>query len=87
MAIDDAIVLARSLRDEPTIPVALERYQRERLPRTRLVVERSWSFGRMCLWDSAIGVALREAAVKWTPRSVMRDMLKWQILEGVGPLV
>ncbi len=86
MAIDDSIALARSLRDEASVSAALDRYQRERVPRTRLVVQRSWSFGRMCTWDSAFGVWLREAAVALTPERVMRDMLRWQILESVGPL-
>jgi 2-polyprenyl-6-methoxyphenol hydroxylase-like FAD-dependent oxidoreductase len=86
MAIDDAIALARAMRDESKLADAFERYQRERLPRTRLVVERSWSFGRMCRWDSAFGVAVREAMVRLTPGRVMRDMLRWQILDSVGSL-
>jgi 2-polyprenyl-6-methoxyphenol hydroxylase-like FAD-dependent oxidoreductase len=86
MAIDDAIALARAMRDESKLADALERYQRERLPRTRLVVERSWSFGRMCRWDSAFGVALRETMVRLTPARTMRDMLRWQILDSVGSL-
>jgi 2-polyprenyl-6-methoxyphenol hydroxylase-like FAD-dependent oxidoreductase len=86
MAIDDAIALARAMRDESKLTDALERYQRERLPRTRLVVERSWSFGRMCRWDSTLGVALRETMVKLTPARTMRDMLRWQILDSVGSL-
>ncbi len=86
MAIDDSIALARSLRDEASVSAALDRYQRERVPRTRLVVQRSWSFGRMCTWDSALGVWLREAMVGLTPERVMRDMLRWQILESVGRL-
>jgi 2-polyprenyl-6-methoxyphenol hydroxylase-like FAD-dependent oxidoreductase len=86
MAIDDAIVLARALRAESSIAAALERYQRERLPRTRLIVQRSWSFGRMCLWDSSLAVGLRELMLALTPTRVMKDMLRWQILEGVGSL-
>jgi 2-polyprenyl-6-methoxyphenol hydroxylase-like FAD-dependent oxidoreductase len=86
MAIDDSIALARSLRDEASVSAALDRYQRERIPRTRLVVQRSWSFGRMCTWDSALGVWLREALVARTPARTMRDMLRWQILESVGSL-
>jgi 2-polyprenyl-6-methoxyphenol hydroxylase-like FAD-dependent oxidoreductase len=86
MAVDDGIALARALRDEADVSAAFERYQRERLPRTRLVVERSWSFGRMCTWDSAVGVWLRERMVGLTPDRVMRNMLRWQILDSVGPL-
>jgi len=86
MAIDDAIVLTRALRQEPNVEAALARYEKERLPRTRLVVKRSWSFGRMCTWKSGIAVALREAMVQMTPAKLMHDMLRWQILESVGSL-
>ena len=64
MAIDDAIVLARSLRAESTVSGALQRYQRERLRRTRQIVERSWSFGQMCLWKWAPAVWLREVMLQ-----------------------
>jgi 2-polyprenyl-6-methoxyphenol hydroxylase-like FAD-dependent oxidoreductase len=86
MAVDDAISLARALRDETAISAALDRYQQERLPRTRMVVQRSWSFGRMCTWDSALGVWFREVMIRLTPDRLMRDMLRWQILESVGRL-
>ncbi|MEO8904497.1 MAG: FAD-dependent monooxygenase [Polyangiaceae bacterium] len=86
MAIDDAIVLARSLRAEATVSGALERYQRERLPRTRQIVQRSWSFGQMCLWKSAPAVWLREVMLRLTPQSMMRGLLRSQILESVGDL-
>src|SRR5206468_9286812 len=41
MAIDDAIALARALRDESSLPAALARYERDRMERTRLIVKRS----------------------------------------------
>jgi len=86
MAIDDAIVLARALRDEATVAQALARYQRERIGRTRSIVNRSWSFGRLCRWRSSAGVALREAMVRLTPARIMTGVLRWQILDQVGPL-
>jgi 2-polyprenyl-6-methoxyphenol hydroxylase-like FAD-dependent oxidoreductase len=86
MAIDDAIVLARCLRTSPSIPQALEQYQRERLPRTRLVVQRSWNFGQVCLWRSPIAIKLREASLRLTPKPVLKNILRWQILENAGTL-
>ncbi|HWZ88742.1 MAG TPA: FAD-dependent monooxygenase [Polyangiaceae bacterium] len=86
MAIDDAIVLARALRDEGTLAAARERYERERMPRTRQIVERSWSFGQMCRWESALAVSARELMVRMTPPGVMRGLLRSQILESVGRL-
>jgi 2-polyprenyl-6-methoxyphenol hydroxylase-like FAD-dependent oxidoreductase len=86
MAIDDAIALARALRTEPTVSSGLRRYEQERLRRTQDIVARSWAFGQMCRWESPLAVWLREAAVRSTPRSVMRTALRQQILESVGPL-
>jgi 2-polyprenyl-6-methoxyphenol hydroxylase-like FAD-dependent oxidoreductase len=86
MAIDDAIALARSLRDEMNVSAAWERFQRERLPRTRQIVQRSWSFGQMCLWESTWAVWLRELMVRLTPQSVLRGLLRAQLLESVGQL-
>jgi 2-polyprenyl-6-methoxyphenol hydroxylase-like FAD-dependent oxidoreductase len=86
MAIDDAIVLARALRDEDALEDALTRYERERLDRTRLIVKRSWAFGRPFRWKSGPAVKLREAILRRTPARAMTDLLRWQILEGVGPL-
>jgi 2-polyprenyl-6-methoxyphenol hydroxylase-like FAD-dependent oxidoreductase len=86
MAIDDAIALARALRAEPTLSAALRRYEAERLPRTHEIVKRSWAFGQMCLWESPLAVWLREAAVRSTPASVLREALRAQILENVGSL-
>ena len=61
MAIDDAIALARALRDEADVPRALARYERERLPRTRRIVKQSWDFGRhMHLGVRARGLDQRE---------------------------
>jgi 2-polyprenyl-6-methoxyphenol hydroxylase-like FAD-dependent oxidoreductase len=86
MAVDDAIVLARALRDEDTVPAALARYERERMERTGLIVKRSWAFGRPFLWKSRPAVKLREVILRRTPARAMTDLLRWQILENVGPL-
>ncbi len=86
MAIDDAVVLARALRDEDGLPAALARYERERVERTRLIVKRSWAFGRLFRWSSRPAVKLRETLVRRTPARVMTEALRWQILEGVGTL-
>jgi 2-polyprenyl-6-methoxyphenol hydroxylase-like FAD-dependent oxidoreductase len=86
MAIDDAIVLARALRDEGGLPAALARYERERLERTRLIVKRSWAYGRLFRWTSRPAVKLREMMVRRTPARATTEFLRWQILENVGEL-
>jgi 2-polyprenyl-6-methoxyphenol hydroxylase-like FAD-dependent oxidoreductase len=86
MAIDDAIVLARCLRDSATIELALAAYQSQRLERTTQIVRKSWGYGRACLWTSPLAVKLREQMVRWVPRRMLVKMLRWQILENVGTL-
>ncbi|HVX85363.1 MAG TPA: FAD-dependent monooxygenase [Phycisphaerae bacterium] len=86
MAIDDAIVLARQLRAEPALEAALRGYQRERLARTRLMVKRSWSYGRLARWKFPPAVKLREALLRHTPRRALVNILRAQILASVGPL-
>jgi 2-polyprenyl-6-methoxyphenol hydroxylase-like FAD-dependent oxidoreductase len=86
MALDDALVLARALRDERDAESAFARYQRERLPRTRTIVERSWRFGQLTRWENPLLVLLRELALKAAPRSTLIKQLRWQILEDVGAL-
>jgi 2-polyprenyl-6-methoxyphenol hydroxylase-like FAD-dependent oxidoreductase len=86
MAIDDAISLARALRAEATLSAALRRYEAERLSRTHKIVDRSWAFGRMCLWESSLAVWVRDALVRSTPKGVLRDALRSQVLESVGLL-
>jgi len=86
MAIDDAIALARALHQENCLEDAWGRYHQERLDRTRLIVKRSWNFGKLCRWHSRVAVAMREFMVSATPKSTMRSMLRWQILESVGGL-
>jgi 2-polyprenyl-6-methoxyphenol hydroxylase-like FAD-dependent oxidoreductase len=86
MAIDDAIALARALKAEATVSAALRRYEAERLLRTHTIVRRSWAFGRMCLWESSVAIWLREKLVRSTPKAVLRDALRSQVLESVGLL-
>jgi 2-polyprenyl-6-methoxyphenol hydroxylase-like FAD-dependent oxidoreductase len=86
MAIDDAISLARALKAEVTLSSALRRYESERLPRTHKIVEQSWAYGRMCLWESSLAIRLREAAVRSTPKAVLREALRGQVLVSVGLL-
>jgi 2-polyprenyl-6-methoxyphenol hydroxylase-like FAD-dependent oxidoreductase len=86
MAIDDAVALSRALREERSVSAAFARYERERVPRTRKIIERSWSFGRLCLWSSRPSVWLRESMLRLTPKRTLRDLLRWQILDSVGPL-
>lgn len=86
MAIDDAIVLARALSNHAVVTDALRAYEATRLPRTTMIVHRSWRFGALTRWQHPVAVKLREWMVRLTPRSILEAELRRQILETVGPL-
>lgn len=86
MAIDDALVLARSLRQAQNVAQAFADYEAIRRARSAMIVWRSWGFGVMCRWQSPAAVRLREALICLTPKSLMRAELHQQIFERVPPL-
>ncbi|NQX57816.1 FAD-dependent monooxygenase [Paenibacillus qinlingensis] len=57
-AIEDAIVLARCLRN-PDIPIALSAYEKERMARVNRIVRMSRSMGRMVQLENPILIYLR----------------------------
>src|SRR5262249_38666796 len=62
MALEDAVVLAASLRAEPDVERALRRYEDARRARTAFVQERSWSLGRMLQWENPLLCWIRDHA-------------------------
>lgn len=87
MAIDDAIVLARALRESSSLPEVFDRYEASRLVRTRMIVERSWLWGRLARWQSPVAVWTRDFLARHTPRSVVSGELRRQVIDRVPPLV
>ncbi|MET0865286.1 MAG: NAD(P)/FAD-dependent oxidoreductase [Nakamurella sp.] len=62
LALEDAAVLARLLRDEPTYPAAFATYQRERQPRAEKIVKYARAIdSRKRVTKSRIGIAIRDA--------------------------
>jgi 2-polyprenyl-6-methoxyphenol hydroxylase-like FAD-dependent oxidoreductase len=66
LAIEDAVVLGRCLKDEPDVEAGLRRYEMERLDRTARIVRESWLFGVMAGWDNPIAAGLRDFLVRHT---------------------
>jgi FAD-dependent urate hydroxylase len=62
MALEDAVVLAASLRAEPDVERALRRYEDERRARAAFVQERSWRLGRMFQWEHPLLCWIRDRA-------------------------
>jgi len=77
MAIEDAAVLGRLLPASGAAGVAgaLKRYEERRVARANEVVARSWNLGRVAQLENPLGRAVRNAAVRWTPESVMRSQM------------
>ncbi|HEY9229982.1 MAG TPA: FAD-dependent monooxygenase [Gemmatimonadaceae bacterium] len=74
-AIEDSLVLAEQIDNNARIDVALQSYEAIRQRKTRLIVERSRTLGRVAHVANPIGRAFRNLALKITPASVARRQL------------
>ncbi len=67
LALEDAVVLAHALDAEGSVPSALLRYERERLPRVTALARRSRHLGHLAQSAHPLLVLARDAAVSATP--------------------
>lgn len=74
-AIEDAVVLAHRLAEQPDVEAALADYEARRKDRARSFVTRSWTFGRAGQWENVLARALRNTLTRLTPRSVMANTM------------
>ena len=86
MAIDDALVLARALRQHPRIEDAFADYDQQRVGRTGSIVTSSWRFGRAVGVDNGAFTKLREWSIRMTPKSVFVAAVRRNIVDSVGAL-
>lgn len=73
MALEDAVVLMRHLAAEHSLASAFRAYERERMPRTRRIVESSWKLARV-YHAAGLMAAGRDLFIQFTsgPRSLER---------------
>jgi 2-polyprenyl-6-methoxyphenol hydroxylase-like FAD-dependent oxidoreductase len=71
MAIEDGIVLARSIVESATYDEAFTRFHRGRARRTAQTVRMSRWWGRFGLWKHPALVALRDGAMRYAPEGWM----------------
>jgi len=76
MAIEDAVVLARTLEAAPNLPAAFRAYETLRKPRTRAIVEQAVSNGRLYHLPHPIAL-FRDAALKWGLGHQLLDRMDW----------
>ncbi len=75
MAIEDAVVLARSLSQEKDLASALNRYEAERKPRTTWIMKQSKAVGRIAQLDNRFLCTLRDFMLTVVPDKVMSRQL------------
>jgi len=78
-AIEDAVVLARCLRDGRDAVSALRAYESKRIPRANALVRRSRLVGRIGQVESALAVTARDALMKHVISRFQPRELEWMI--------
>src|SRR5919204_614831 len=63
-AIEDAVVLGKSLRQHADVPTALRAYEQRRIPRTSKFVRQSRLIGSAGRWQNPIACALRDQLLR-----------------------
>lgn len=69
-AVEDAVVLGQCLATAARPEAAFQEFERRRLARTRRISRRSWRVGQVAQWQHPALVAVRNAAMRLTPRFV-----------------
>jgi 2-polyprenyl-6-methoxyphenol hydroxylase-like FAD-dependent oxidoreductase len=81
-ALEDAVVLREALRREQNAVAALRAYEAARIPRTTMIVRRSWQFGRFAQLSNPLACRVRDALTKATPARVQRRQQELVIRPG-----
>jgi 2-polyprenyl-6-methoxyphenol hydroxylase-like FAD-dependent oxidoreductase len=77
MALEDAVVLARCLREGQDLRTALKEYESRRRPRTSAITRRSWRVGQLGQWENRALCRLRDRLLKRLPAGVRQRELQW----------
>jgi 2-polyprenyl-6-methoxyphenol hydroxylase-like FAD-dependent oxidoreductase len=70
MAIESSLALARCLRQSNDLAESLDRYERERMPRTAWITNQSWRIGRIGQFENPLLCAMRDLLVRLAPDSL-----------------
>jgi 2-polyprenyl-6-methoxyphenol hydroxylase-like FAD-dependent oxidoreductase len=76
MAIEDALVLAKSLNAESSIETALRLYEKRRTVRTKHIQQRSRMMGQIAQWENSLVVAGREIVTNILPARIFEFNLR-----------
>lgn len=86
MAIEDAVVLARSIVRAPSLAEAFTAFRAERARRTARTVRMSRLWGAAGLWRHPLLCALRDATFRFAPASWLERAARDQYVYDPGPL-
>src|SRR6266508_4064518 len=84
-ALEDAVVLALALRNESDPIAALRAYEAARIPRTTMIVKRSYQFGRIAQLGNPLACRMRDPVMKATPKRIQRRQQELVIRPGFDP--
>jgi 2-polyprenyl-6-methoxyphenol hydroxylase-like FAD-dependent oxidoreductase len=76
MAIEDALVLAKSLRHEKSVENALKLYEKKRITRTKHIQQRSRLMGKIGQWQNPLIVSGREIVTNLLPAKIFEFNLR-----------
>lgn len=75
-AIEDAVVLANCMGRDSCPEKALRAFERQRIKRTRWIVNTSWKVGKVAQLDHPVLVGLRNAAFRMMPESASKRQFR-----------
>lgn len=75
-AIEDAVVLMKSLRAASDLPAALRHYEAQRIARTRWLAAQSRRVGEVGQWQNPLAVGLRALAAKYVLPAMQSRQLR-----------
>lgn len=82
-AIEDAVVLGRTLEGSDTVEEGFRRYEDLRRDRANRFVEQSWKMGRVAHWKNPVARGVRNLAMRLLPASMTeRRMARMYDFEG-----
>ena len=76
MALEVALVLAKSIQDEASLDHALRRYELRRINRTRHIQQRSLLMGYIGQWQNPIFVTGRHIVTRMLPAKIFEHNLR-----------
>ena len=76
-AIEDAFLLAESLKSGPSLTSALRSYEARRIKRANAMVQLSRLQGRIGHWEHPWGVGLRDILLRMTPPRLLVKQIEW----------